>query len=65
MATQRKASPPVTAAMAGHIRYLRYTQHLYQHQIAALVGVNSARVSEVLKGRRFPDEPPKQGSFAF
>lgn len=65
MATTRKPSPPVTAAMAAHIRFLVFEQKLYQHQAAALVGVNPGRVNEVLKGHKFPDEPPAQGSFAF
>ena len=65
MATKRKPSPPVTAAMAAHIRFLVNKQGLYQHQAAALLGVNSGRVNEVLKGHRFPDELSAQGSFPF
>ena len=65
MAVQRKSSPPVTAEMAAHIRYLVNERGLYQHQAAALVGVNPGRVNEVMKGRRFPKEPSKQGSFPF
>ena len=65
MPTTRKPSPPVTASMAAHIKHLVFKQGLYQHQAAALVGVNPGRVNEIIKGRRFPDEPSAQGSFPF
>ena len=65
MATTRKPSPPVTAAMAAHIRHLVHKQGLYQHQAAALLGVNPGRVNEVIKGHRFPGGPSTQGSFPF
>lgn len=65
MATKRKPSPHVTAAMAAHIRFLIFESKLYQHQAAALVGVNPGRVNEVIKGHRFPNEPSAQGSFPF
>jgi predicted XRE-type DNA-binding protein len=65
MPTTRKPSPPVTEAMAAHIRFLVQKQGLYQHQAAALVGVNPGRVNEVIKGHRFPEEPSAQGSFPF
>ena len=51
--------------MAAHIRHLVQNQGLYQHQAAALVGVNPGRVNEVIKGHRFPDTLPAQGSFPF
>uniref|UniRef100_UPI00403F2A7C helix-turn-helix domain-containing protein n=1 Tax=Asticcacaulis sp. DW145 TaxID=3095608 RepID=UPI00403F2A7C len=44
--------------MASKIRFLRISQGLYQHQIAALLGINQGRVSEVLTGKRHPDAPP-------
>lgn len=56
-----KSSPPVTAAMAGQIRYLKKAKGLYNHQIAALFGINQGRVSEVLTGKKFPNVPPAQG----
>ena len=65
MPTTRKPSPPVTATMAAHIRHLVHNQGLFQHQAAALVGVNPGRVNEVIKGHRFPDEPSAQGAFPF
>jgi predicted XRE-type DNA-binding protein len=51
--------------MAAHIRHLVLKQGLYQHQAAALLGINPGRVNEVVKGRRFPDVPPEQGTFPF
>jgi predicted XRE-type DNA-binding protein len=51
---KRKASPTVTAEMAGHIKYLWHVMGLYQHQIAALLGINQGRVSEVVNGKRHP-----------
>ncbi len=65
MATKRKPSRKITPALAAHIRFLVFEQKLYQHQAAALVGVNPGRVNEVIKGRKFPDEPSAQGSFPF
>lgn len=59
----RKPSPPVTSQMAAEIRFLRQQKGLYNHQIAALFGINQGRVSEVLTGKRFPEVPPAQGSF--
>jgi hypothetical protein len=62
MQMQRKSSPPVTPAMAAEIRYLKKQKGLYNHQIAALFGINQGRVSEVMTGKRFPDVPPAQSS---
>ena len=59
----RKPSLPVTPQMAAEIRFLRQQKGLYNHQIAALFGINQGRVSEVLTGKRFPEVPPAQGSF--
>ena len=58
---ERKASPPVTADMAAEIRYLKYSKKLFNHQIAALFGINQGRVSEVLTGKKFPEVEPAQG----
>jgi predicted XRE-type DNA-binding protein len=60
---KRKKSPPITPEIAAHIRFLIKSQGLYQHQAAALVGVNQGRISEVMKGKRHPDVPPAQGLF--
>lgn len=65
MATQRKPSRKLTPALAAHIRFLVFEQKLYQHQAAALVGVNPGRVNEVIKGHKFPDAPSSQGAFPF
>ena len=56
-----KSSPPVTAKMAGQIRYLKETKGLYNHQIASIFGINQGRVSEVLTGKKFPNVPSAQG----
>lgn len=57
-----ESSPPVTPEMAAEIRYLKRHKGLYNHQIAALFGINQGRVSEVLTGKKFPTVPPAQGS---
>jgi predicted XRE-type DNA-binding protein len=62
---KRNRSPQITPEMAAHIRFLVQNQGLYQHQAAALVGVNQGRVSEVITGRRFPGITPAQGAFPF
>lgn len=59
---QRTPSPRVTPEMAAQIRYLKLSKKLYHHQIAALLGINPGRVSEVMTGKRFPKVPPSQGS---
>jgi hypothetical protein len=53
----RKRSPRLTQSMADHIRQLRRTG-MMQHDIAAHVGVNQGRISEVLTGKRFPPQTP-------
>ena len=62
---KRKSSPSVTPEMAAHIKHLVFKQRLYQHQAAALLGINPGRVNEVVKGHCFPDEKPAQGEFPF
>jgi hypothetical protein len=54
----------LTAEQAGWIRWLSANTSLFQHQIAAAVETNQGRVSEVLRGDRFPGVPstrPPQG----
>jgi predicted XRE-type DNA-binding protein len=59
MRTQnRRTRVKTTAAIAAEIKRLATTTDLHQHQIAALLGINQGRVSEVLRGRRFADIPP-------
>ncbi|WP_230483605.1 helix-turn-helix domain-containing protein [Sphingomonas sp. Leaf21] len=60
---RRFSSPPVTPEMAAHIRFLIIEMGLFQHQAAALCGVNQGRVSETMHGRWFPEEPPRRGPF--
>lgn len=58
---ERKSSPRVTAKMAAEIRYLKFEKKLYNHQIAAIFGINQGRVSEVLTGKKYPNITPAQG----
>jgi predicted XRE-type DNA-binding protein len=64
-AMKRSQSPPISPEMAAHIRFLVKVRGLYQHQAAALVGVNQGRVSEVVRGYRHPGVGPAQGAFPF
>lgn len=59
---QRQGSPSVTPDMAAQIRRLKREKHLYNHQIAAILGINQGRVSEVLSGKLHPEEKPAQRS---
>lgn len=61
----KRSSPPISAEIASQIRYLVMEKGLYQHQAAAIVGVNQGRVSEVMRGRHYPNVPPAQGSLPF
>jgi len=58
----RKRSPRITAEMAAHIRYLVAVRRLYQHQAAAVFGINQGRVSEVMRGKRHPGISPAEMS---
>lgn len=62
---KRARSPRVTPEMAAHIKFLVKDQKLFQHQVAALCGINQGRVSEVMRGKFFKDVPPAQGAFPF
>jgi predicted transcriptional regulator len=48
---------PMRAAVA---KFLVNRLGLYQHQAAAILGVNQGRISEVIKGKRHPDVPPSE-----
>ena len=50
--------------MAAKIKYLVGQIGLFQHQVAAMLGINQGRVSEVMNGKRYPDVGP-QASFDF
>ena len=60
---KRTRSPSISAEMAAHIRYLVQVIGLFQHQAAALLGINQGRVSEVVSGRRHPGIGPACGPF--
>lgn len=62
MAGPKKRSVRLTKKHAEYI-WQRRQDGLYQHQIAAELGVNQGRVSEVLSGHRFPDARPTAGGF--
>lgn len=49
----------LTAALAAKIKKLAKETSLFQHEIAAIVGVNQGRVSEVLNGKRFSEVKPE------
>lgn len=51
-------STPMTSALAAQIKKLASATGLYQHEIAARLGINQGRVSEVLTGKRFGSVPP-------
>ena len=53
----RKRSPRLTQSMADKIRRLRRSG-MMQHDIAAHLGTNQGRVSEILSGKRFPPQTP-------
>ncbi len=54
----RRCSPPMTKKMAATAKYLVEKLGLAQHQVAALLGVNQGRISEVITGKRFADVEP-------
>lgn len=64
-AMKRTPSPPISPEMAAHIKFLVSRRGLYQHQVAALLGLNQGRISEIMRGYRFPTIPPAQGAFPF
>jgi predicted XRE-type DNA-binding protein len=57
MSTRRKRgrSPALTAAIAAEIKALWESTELTQHAIAARLGINQGRVSEVVNGHLFAD----------
>lgn len=56
---RRRVSPPLDPAMAAKIKRMLRDTDLAQHQIAAQLGVNQGRVSEVSTGQKYPDVPPE------
>lgn len=55
----RRHSPLLTAEIAAKIKLLARTDDLLQHEIAAKLGINQGRVSEVLTGKRFREVQPR------
>lgn len=49
--------------MAAHIKYLLKRGDMFQQQIAALLGINQGRISEVKHGQKHPEVPPAKGPF--
>lgn len=45
---KRRVSPPVTPEMAAHIKFLVRIRGLFQHQVAALLGINQGREGKLL-----------------
>lgn len=54
----RRSRTPLTKELAAKIKRLALDTKLLQHEIAAQLGINQGRVSEVLNGKRFADIPP-------
>lgn len=54
---KRTPAPHMTPELAAAIKTMR-ANGLYVHQIAAELGINQGRVSEVMKGKIFKDQPP-------
>lgn len=48
----------ITPTKAAIAKFLVLKLGLYQHQAAALLGVNQGRISEVMTGKKFPQVPP-------
>jgi predicted XRE-type DNA-binding protein len=48
----------LNAQLAARIKWLDKITDLAQHQIAAQLGVNQGRISEVLNGKRFSSVQP-------
>jgi predicted XRE-type DNA-binding protein len=48
----------LTPADAAKIKHLANTTPMFQHEIAAALGLNQGRVSEVLSGKRFKSVSP-------
>lgn len=60
---KRTGSPPVTAEMAAHIKYLLNRGDLYQQQIAALLHINQGRITDVKQGKLHPGVSAAPGGF--
>lgn len=54
----------LTAKQAAYIKWYLKNTGLFQHEIAAHVGLNQGRVSEVKQGKRFAGVKPECPPFA-
>lgn len=52
-----KPTPPMSAALAAKALTL-VRMGLKQHQVAAVLGLNQGRISEVVNGKRYPGAKP-------
>ena len=59
----KRGYPPLTRELAAHIKFLLKRGDLLQQQIAALLGINQGRISDVKHGKKHPDVPPVKGPF--
>ena len=55
---KRRKSKPITPVKAAIVKFLILKLGLYQHQVAALLGVNQGRISEIMTGKRFSKIKP-------
>ena len=53
----RRRSVRITIEMVAVIKLLVIRLHFYQHEAAAIFGINQGRVSEIITGKRFADVP--------
>lgn len=58
-APQRRGSPPMTPLRAAIARFLVLKLGFYQHQAAAILGVNQGRISEAINDKQGAERPPK------
>ncbi len=61
----RRASPPMTPWRAALAKFLVIKLGLYQHQAAAILGVNQGRISEVITGKRHKGVRTPDGQLPF
>jgi len=54
----RKSSPTITEDIAAIIKRALQSRKLHQHQIAAKLGVNQGRISEIKSGAKWANVKP-------
>lgn len=60
---KRIPSRKITDALAAHIKYLVGLGTRWRHEVAAVVGVNPGRVSEVMNYPEYAHISPARGPF--